>query len=121
LGLFRLALERRGMHSVGKDVTDEAVKLLCRDRAYHPVRDWLDTVQHDGQPRLGTWLTAYLGAEDAPLVRAIGRAFLIAMVARVMIPGAKHAAAFLVGVCAMWISDIVLELLVRWIRPKPAD
>lgn len=29
-----------------------------------------------------------------------------------------HAAAFLIGVCAMWIADMLFELLVRWLRPK---
>ena len=27
------------------------------------------------------------------------------------------ASAFLIGTCAMWISDIVLEMLVRWFKP----
>ncbi|WP_442580699.1 hypothetical protein ACSBOB_01480 [Mesorhizobium sp. ASY16-5R] len=31
-----------------------------------------------------------------------------------------HAAAFLIGVCAMWIADILFEIIVRWIRPRAA-
>lgn len=31
------------------------------------------------------------------------------------------AAAFLIGVSAMWISDILFEFVVRKIRPTPAD
>ncbi|PSJ64518.1 hypothetical protein [Kumtagia ephedrae] len=29
-----------------------------------------------------------------------------------------HAAAFLIGVCAMWIADILLELVVRRLKPQ---
>ncbi|WP_198912706.1 virulence-associated E family protein [Acetobacter musti] len=43
----------------------------------------------DGQDRLGNWLAAYLGADDTPYTRGIGRMFLIAMVARIMQPGCK--------------------------------
>lgn len=90
LALIRVLIERAGMRNVGSDLTAQAVRLLARKRAYHPVRDWLVGLQHDSKSRLDTWLIDYCGAEDTALVRAIGRAFLIAMVARVMQPGCKH-------------------------------
>lgn len=31
---------------------------------------------------------------------------------------AMHAGAFLVGVCAMWISDALFEFLSRWVKGK---
>ncbi|WP_246676971.1 hypothetical protein [Mesorhizobium sp. B2-4-15] len=31
------------------------------------------------------------------------------------------AAAFLIGVCAMWISDILFEVIVRKFRPAPEE
>lgn len=33
-------------------------------------------------------------------------------------PAATHATAFLIGVCAMWISDIAFDVLVRRFKPK---
>lgn len=90
LGAFRVAMEQAGMHNAGADLTAHAVKMVAQHHRYHPVRDWLNELAHDGKPRLDTWLTRYLGAEDSPYVRAVGRAFLIAMVARVMRPGCKH-------------------------------
>lgn len=44
---------------------------------------------HDGRPRIATWLTDYAGADDTPLTRAIGRRFLIGLVARAVAPGCK--------------------------------
>lgn len=90
LGAFRVAMEQAGMHNVGADLTASAVRMVAQRDRYHPVRDWLNGLSHDGRPRLDTWLTRYLGVEDSPYVRAVGRAFLIAMVARVMRPGCKH-------------------------------
>ena len=33
----------------------------------------------------------------------------------------SHAAAFLIGVCGMWIADIVFEIIVRRFKPKEME
>ena len=90
LGLIRVAIEQAGMHNVGADLTAGAVRAVAELNRYHPVKDWLESLHHDGKPRLDTWLTRYLGVDASPYSRAVGRAFLVAMVARVMRPGCKH-------------------------------
>ena len=90
LGLIRVAVEQAGMHNVGSDLTVGAVRAVAELNRYHPVKDWLESLHHDGKPRLDTWLTRYLGVDASPYSRAVGRAFLVAMVARVMRPGCKH-------------------------------
>ena len=90
LGSIRVAIEKAGLHTVGADLTAGAVRAVAVNSKYHPIRDWLKSLAHDGKPRLDTWLTVYMGVEATPYSRAVGRAFLIAMVARVMRPGCKH-------------------------------
>ncbi len=90
LGLIRVAIEQAGMHNVGADLTAGAVRAVAELNRYHPVKDWLGSLHHDGKPRLDTWLTRYLGVDASPYSLAVGRAFLVAMVARVMRPGCKH-------------------------------
>jgi hypothetical protein len=90
LGLIRVAVEQAGMHNVGADLTAGAVRAVAELNRYHPVKDWLESLHHDGKPRLDSWLTRYLGVDASPYSRAVGRAFLVAMVARVMRPGCKH-------------------------------
>lgn len=90
LGLIRVAIEQAGMHNVGADLTASAVQAVAELNRYHPVKDWLDSLSHDGKPRIDRWLTRYLGVGASPYSRAVGRAFLVAMVARVMRPGCKH-------------------------------
>lgn len=41
----------------------------------------------DGEPRLDSWLIDYMGAEDTPLNRAIGKRWLISAIARALNPG----------------------------------
>ena len=60
------------------------------ERAFHPVRDYLNGLEWDGVPRLDTAVIDYLGAEDNELTRAMTRKHLVAAVARVMRPGIKY-------------------------------
>lgn len=69
--------------------TRDAIELIAMENAFDPVRDYLDGLKWDGVPRLDTWVTDYLGAEDDPLTRAIGRAVLTGAVRRARRPGCK--------------------------------
>lgn len=73
----------------GREHTRDAAVQLCLANSFDPIVDYLNTVKWDGQARLETWLTDYLGADDTPLTRAIGRITLIAAVRRVRSPGCK--------------------------------
>lgn len=82
-------LQSAGLPRIGREVMHQAIALRAQERAYHPVRDYLDSLAHDGRPRLGAWLTRYMGAAESPYVQAIGRMFLLTTVARVYEPGCK--------------------------------
>jgi predicted P-loop ATPase len=73
----------------GSNFTFDALKIICLDRVFDPVRDYLDGLRWDGLPRLNTWLIKYCGADDTALNRAIGRKMLVAGVRRVRSPGCK--------------------------------
>jgi putative DNA primase/helicase len=73
----------------GKNHVHDAIVSLGLERTFDPVKDYLDSLQWDGKPRLDTWLIAHLGVADTPLNRAIGRKMLIAGVRRVRKPGCK--------------------------------
>jgi predicted P-loop ATPase len=66
-----------------------ALNAIALRQAYHPIRDYLNGLVWDGQPRLDTLLIDYMGAEDNAYVRVTTRKSLIAAVARVMSPGCK--------------------------------
>jgi predicted P-loop ATPase len=82
-------LQRNGLRRLGKEVTHQAVDLVAQEHGFHPVRDYLDGLRWDGVPRVGKWLSYYLGAEPTPYTAAIGRMMLVGMVARVKRPGCK--------------------------------
>lgn len=87
-------LQRMGIPRIGREIVGQAVEVVAHDHSFHPVRDWLSGLQWDKVNRIDRWLFVYFGAEaedEAAIeyVSAIGRMFLIAMVARVFEPGCQ--------------------------------
>ena len=82
-------LQRAGLSTVSKDTTHQAVDLCASERAFHPVRQYLNGLRWDGERRLLGWLNAYLGVDHGKYATGIGTMFMIAMVARVFEPGCK--------------------------------
>jgi predicted P-loop ATPase len=74
---------------VGVEVAIQAAQVAAESRPFHPVREYLRSLIWDGTPRLGSWLSTYLGAPQTDYTDDAGRAFLVAAVARVMRPGCK--------------------------------
>lgn len=72
-----------------------ALELAFRANAFHPVRDYLKSLEWDGTARLETVFVDHLGAEDGHFVRSVTRKWFCAAVNRVMRPGSKFDAAII--------------------------
>ena len=89
LGKIRVYLcETYGLSLTVKDI-NEMMTATRTDRAFHSVKDFIETEKWDGIPRLELLLPKYLGAADTPLTRQITRKWITAAVARVYSPGCK--------------------------------
>jgi hypothetical protein len=82
-------LQWAGLPWIGRDATHQAVDAVGRENPYHPVRQYLDALVWDGVDRLDDWLSDCLGVEKTEYAMAIGKMFLIAMVARIFEPGCQ--------------------------------
>ena len=82
-------LQHAGLARLPKDIAHQAVDARAVERAFHPVRDYLDSLRWDGEHRLNTWLLEHFGAEETEYARIIGELFFIALVARIFQPGCK--------------------------------
>ena len=77
-----------GIYSPTK--TKDAVVAVAAERAYHPIRDYLEGLPDwDGIPRVDTLLVDYFGAADNSYTRAVSRKSMVAAIARVYRPGTK--------------------------------
>jgi Virulence-associated protein E len=83
------AMQVLGLRRIAKGTIQDAVQLRASECSFHPVRDYLDALVWDGEKRIFGWLGRYLGVEGDAYPDTIGRLFLIAMVARIYVPGCK--------------------------------
>jgi predicted P-loop ATPase len=72
-----------------KDTVHQAVDIVAHERRFHPVRNYLDGLEWDGTGRVSRLMRDYFGAEATPYTEAIGKMFLVSMVARILKPGCK--------------------------------
>lgn len=73
-----------------KDLCFETHTFLAQKHRYHPVKDYLESLEWDGVPRLDRWLFDAFRAEGPDdYVEAVGRKILCAAVARIYNPGCK--------------------------------
>jgi hypothetical protein len=82
-------LQKADLKRISRSVVGDATEVRAREQSFHPVRDYLSALQWDRQPRVKSWLNTKLGAESTPYTEAIGKMFLVAMVARIFEPGCK--------------------------------
>lgn len=106
------------------DTTHKAIQHRGYQQAYHPVRDYLESVKWDGVERVPYLLSNYIGAtDDLDLNATMGIRWMVGCVARIYEPGCKldtmlvlqgvqgalksSAMAILGG---EWFSDAILDL-----------
>ena len=91
--------------SIGRRITDTGIYPTCMDctaikgdvedamfavassRRFHPVKDWLKSLNWDFKPRLNQWLKKTFGVEDNDYHNDVSSCILIAAVRRVIQPG----------------------------------
>jgi predicted P-loop ATPase len=89
VGLVQERLQHLGLNRIAKDVVHQAVDIVAYEHRFHPVQNYLSTLQWDGISRLSSFLPTYFGAVDTDYERVIGGLFVISMVARILSPGCK--------------------------------
>jgi predicted P-loop ATPase len=84
------------LKAASRAALDEAIQTVADGSRFHPIRDWLKSIKHDGRPRLKKWLLHALGMDLAKVgprrqeyLGLMGQYMLMGLVARVMQPGCK--------------------------------
>lgn len=71
-----------------EDIENALIEKAARTQ-YHPVKEYLNSLEWDGQPRINEWLTTACGVRKDAYSRDIGRKWLTAAVTRIYQPGYK--------------------------------
>lgn len=95
---------------------DIAVTKVADDRAYHPIREFIESLpEWDKVPRVDTLLVDYLGASDTAYIRAVTRKTLCAAISRVLRPGCKFDSMLVLnGPQGVGKSTLIAKLAGEW-------
>lgn len=87
---YRCWVDTRGL-IVGKNDASDILTSLARRNTKNPPKEYFEKLKWDRQPRLDTWLTYYLGAEEQNehYLKLVGSKWMIAAVKRIYEPGCK--------------------------------
>ncbi|WP_367394984.1 VapE domain-containing protein [Cupriavidus sp. Agwp_2] len=78
-----------GLVKFGDEIVDKAAIAVAHADQRDELRDWLQSLRWDGTQRLDDWLQRAVGAPADEYHNAIGRNFVLSMVARGLVPGCK--------------------------------
>lgn len=79
-----------GPGAIGSDVMRLALLKVAADRTFDSAINWAHTLPNwDGVERIDTFIHRYLGGEDSPYTRAVGRYWWTAHAGRVLKPGCQ--------------------------------
>lgn len=84
-----LALRSHSEVNIPSQIVYRAINLYANRNSYHPVRDYLNALKWDGEPRIDHWLPDIFGCEASEYTMQAGKNFLIGAAARIMEPGIK--------------------------------
>jgi predicted P-loop ATPase len=82
-------LQKAGLKRIARATVRDAIDARARENSFHPIQDWLDSLQWDGHRRVNVWMTTRLGAELSPYTQAVGKMFFLSLIARIFEPGCK--------------------------------
>lgn len=77
------------MHKLPLSAVERAAVIVGHHNRRHPVKQWLDTLAWDSFPRLANLMPDGFGCERNAYSEAVGRCWLIAMIARIYAPGCQ--------------------------------
>jgi hypothetical protein len=84
-----LDVDQKELFRPTKDLFIDVLKARARQASFHPILDYLASLEWDGTPRLDTWLTSAGSAANTTYTRSVASLVLIAAVRRVRVPGVK--------------------------------
>ena len=93
----------------------EALSVVAHQSPFHPVRAWLDSLSWDGEPRIETFCSKYLGVPDDAYHKAVINALFVSAVLRIYKPGCKvDTMTILQGIQGLGKSKFFMALFDPW-------
>jgi hypothetical protein len=78
-----------GLKDVRKSMVEDGIAAYAFAHARNPMVEWLDSLHHDGGSYVESLISKGFGAPNNAYTRAVGRCFMVSIVARALSPGCK--------------------------------
>lgn len=78
-----------GIPRMSAEPVRQGVDLYARSKSKAPLTDWLSSLIWDGTERMPTWLADAYGCERSDYHAAVGRCWLVSLIARAFKPGCQ--------------------------------
>lgn len=78
-----------GITRIGVETAARAVLSVAHSNVRNCVKDWLNSLVHDGTQRIESFFSDYFGAEQSEYCMAASRNFWLSLAARILEPGCK--------------------------------
>jgi len=89
--IYRIELYMEKTYGLMKDrLINKAISIVASENSYHPIRDYLESLEWDGEERITNVLTKYLGVDRCVYTDEIMNLFLVAAIERIYHPGCKY-------------------------------
>ncbi len=82
-------LNKEYRYYVSKETVSNAIIVQAMTQTFHPVREYLDSLEWDGKKKYEQWLPNFLNTEDNAYTRAVGKLLIDSLVQRIYEPGCK--------------------------------
>lgn len=87
--LFSVYIDKHFQFIPRKDFIESAVLEVARRRKFNPVKERIESVDWDGEPRVKYFFHKLLGCENSIYTREVSQMFLTGLIGRVYKPGIK--------------------------------
>ncbi len=78
-----------GLRRISDDMINKAIRVHGRNNTKNEPKDWMESLEWDGTPRIDTFLIDCAGAQNNEYVRCASRNFWLTMVARIFKAGCQ--------------------------------
>lgn len=78
-----------GIPRMSMEPVRQGVDLYARSKSRAPLTEWLSSLTWDGTERIATWLPDAYGCERSDYYGAVGRCWLVSLIARAFKPGCQ--------------------------------
>lgn len=69
---------------------NKAVSIIASENSYHPIKQFLESLEWDGEERISHAMTKYLGVDEDEYSEALMKLLLMAAIRRIYEPGCKY-------------------------------